>query len=715
MNTLGSYLLQMSCWMAAFWVLYVLVLKKETYFGLNRWFLNAGLVVSLLMPLFPFTYKVYRNSKPLTATLMQVTQGSVAESQSSVDYWLLVYLAGALYFVVRFVVQHLNLYRIRKRSASVSIDSVKIFRIEKETAPFSFFNQIYVSSSLSNDLELNTVVAHEKVHIHERHWADLLLLEVVRTLQWFNPLLQLYRKAMMQNHEYLADSGTLEHGVSERTYRAVLANQMLGIPVVSFANSFTFINSGKRLLMMKKDKSTPVKRLKLLLILPLMAAIVMGFSKPKYVFNDSQSTLSTQSSETTKGKVYNQYGKLMEGVVVSSISNGTSAISNEQGEFELNSISDKDDISAEKNGYIHASTLAGENGLAVLMGGHGTETKANEPIKIKGKVIDESGEALPGASIIVSNTSYGTVSNRQGEFILDAVKPTDNIVVSFVGYETKVSPAKEEMTFKMERNVVSIEVRKEKMAPPPPPPPTSGITIKSKDGKEPLIVIDGEIKKVDLNQMDPNSIEKVEALKDEAATKLYGDKGKNGVILITTKNSKIAPPPPAPSNSLEFRSKEGKTPLIVIDGKISKDDINEIDPNAIQSINVLKDQSAIDKYGVKAKDGVIEISMKKEEARISPEGETFIIVEDMPQYPGGKEALDQYIRDAASKFGLTGKAFVTFTINAKGEVQDAKVVGSTPDQLKAPALKIVKEMQKWKPGMQRGKPVKVSYTVVIEF
>ena len=512
MNTITNYLLQMSCWLAAFWMIYVLLLKKETYFRLNRWFLITGLLFSVVLPLFPFTYKVYRVVQESEVFVVVTSTSTISEPVSKINYWLLAYLLGTVVFTGRLIRQHFQLYRLRKRSASVSIGSLKVFRIERETAPFSFFNHIYVSSKMSNETEFNTVVAHEKVHIHERHWADLLLLEVVRTLQWFNPLLQLYRKAMMQNHEYLADSGTIGLGVSARTYRAVLANQMLGLPVVSFANSFTFFNSSNRILMMKKDKSTPIKRLKILLIVPLMAIIVMGFAKPKYVFNENSSTPPSTTNSITNGKVYDMYGELMEGVEISSISVGTSTVSNEKGEFTLNNVKDKNDILAEKNGYVHSGTLEGENGLVVLLGGHEQQAVSKETIKIKGKVTDQNGEALPGASVIISGSNYGTVTDMNGEFIFDAIKPTDNIVVSFVGYETTISPAKKEMNFKMNRDIVELEIHQEESVPPPPPP----LPPFNDFGGNPLILIDGEISTIDPNSIDPNSIQSISVFKDQS-------------------------------------------------------------------------------------------------------------------------------------------------------------------------------------------------------
>ena len=712
MINIGSYLLQMSCWLAAFWLVYVFLLKKETYFTLNRWFLIAGLMVSVIVPLVPVTYKVYRTVQPLEVFVVENTNIDLAEPVNTINYWLLAYLIGTVFFIGRLLYQHLQLYFIRKRSTSVSVGSAKVYRMKKETAPFSFFNHIYVSSNMSNELELNTIVAHEKVHIVERHWADLLLLEVVRTIQWFNPLIQLYRKAMMQNHEYLADSGTLEFGVSARTYRAVLANQMLGVPVVSFANSFTFRNSTNRILMMKKDKSTPIKRLKFLLILPLMTIIVMGFAKPNYVTENSTNSLSTGETMKIKGKVFDENDKPMNSaaVIISGTTVGT--ITNDNGDFVLANVKPTDEVRASYVGY-DAVILPAENEMTFRL-----KKAESQTIKINGKVTDTNGEPMPGASIIISKTNIGTLSDNNGDFILDGVKPSDNIVVSFVGYETVVSPVKKNMTIEMDREVVQIEVKKSEGVPPPPPPPppAHGVEFRSKNGKTPLIVIDGKISDVDLTTIDPETIERIDVLKDESATVSYGEKGKDGVILITTKEKATStsqtPPPDQP---VAIRSIDGKTPLIVVDGKISDVDINSIDPESIEKIEVIKNEAATAVYGKKGKDGIILVTTKKQTKRISPEGETFVVVEDMPQYPGGKEALDQYIRDAASKVGLTGKAYVTFTINAKGEVQNARIARSTSDQLKKSALEIVNSMPKWKPGMQRGKPVKVSYSIAIEF
>ena len=312
METLGSYLLQMACWLAGFWLVYAAFLKKETFFELNRWFLLIGLVASMVMPLFPVRYDVVREPIDFSTLKIvgQVATAEVSEGFSASDYLIIGYAFGVLFFLLRFVWQIAKLRRLRHHSESVEFGSTQLIKLEKDTAPFSFFRTIYVSKKLCGETELKTVIAHEKVHIDERHWADLLLLEVARALQWFNPLLLIYRKAVMQNHEYLADSGTLRNGVSARTYKAVLANQMLGVPVLQVANGFTLFNPTKRILMMNKDKTTPVKRLKLLWALPVIALLLVSFAKPNYVSGENPSTVANADEKTitVTGKVTDEKG-----------------------------------------------------------------------------------------------------------------------------------------------------------------------------------------------------------------------------------------------------------------------------------------------------------------------------------------------------------------------------------------------------------------------
>ncbi|NLU37855.1 MAG: TonB family protein [Bacteroidales bacterium] len=456
MEAIASYLLQMACWLAAFWLVYVLALRKETFFELNRWFLLVGIMAAFVLPLFPIKYEVVKNTADSTLLLMT---GKLSETstpfEDSISYWYWIYGIGAFIVFARFLHQCIKLLWLIRKSEPIWVNNTRVFKFEGDTAPFSFFNFIFVSKTMDNEAELKTVVAHEKVHINERHWADLLLLEVARTVQWFNPLLLLYRKAIMQNHEYLADYGTLQNGVSAQTYKAVLVNQMLGVPVLKVANGFTLFNPTKRIFMMNKNKTKPAMQLKLLWALPLVALIMVSFAQPNYV--------------------------------------------------------------------------TGENPASAINANQKT-------ITVNGKVTNEEGEPLPGASIVIKNGTLGTISNLQGRFLLEGVKPDDEIAISFVGYGTQVLKAKSELNVSMKKEVFVIGYATNQIAPPPPPPPPMVIN-RNGESKKPLIILDGKPFTNDVSTIKPETIDRVEVLKDESAIATYGDKAKDGVIIITSKKN----------------------------------------------------------------------------------------------------------------------------------------------------------------------------------
>ena len=562
MNAFGNYLLQMGCWLAGFWLIYALVLRNETFFNLNRWFLLSGLVLSLLMPLFPLRYAV--EVAPSNVELMALSEAALTDDpilKSSFPVWKAIYGAGMLFFLIRFLWQYGKLVGARKRGEKMIMGTTQLYRLKSDTAPFSFFSKIYVSNKMSNNTELNAVIAHEKVHIDERHWIDLMVLELVRTVQWFNPLLIMYQKAVKENHEYLADRGTLQSGVSAHTYKALLANRMLGVPVLLIANGFTMFNPTKRIFMMNKNKTMPVKRLKLLWAIPVFAIILTAFAKPEYV--PAQTIM--------------------------------------------------------KDKAINTNTIT-----------------------VKGKVSNDKGEPLHGASVVVAGSNLGTVSGIDGKFILAGVEPDDKIVFSFVGYQTVQLPAQKSLEVQMIRTRTNIEVSGYGNMPgdatPPPPPPPPFLNLRSEDGKNPLILIDRKPFEGDLKTIDINTIEKIEVLKEQSATAMYGKKGENGVVLITTKKQA------SPSND-----------------------------------------------------------------------EVFVVVEEIPQFKGGPMALKSYLEKATAGSDEKGTVRLQFTVETDGSISKIKTVDSPSKALGEKAISILSSMPAWNPGKQRGKPVAVDYSILIEF
>ena len=191
----------------------------------------------------------------------------------------------------------------------------------------------------------------------------------------------------------------------------------------------------------------------------------------------------------------------------------------------------------------------------------------------------------------------------------------------------------------------------------------------------------------------------------------------------STGGDMVPPPPPPPLNA------NGNPPLLVIDGKMSKADLNTISPSDIESVIVLKGESATKKYGDKAKDGVVEITMKKENSidKKVPysdqkvDKDVYVVVEELPEFKGGNGALVQYLGEnfkypqEAVKHNITGSVMVTFVVTAAGKITDVKVETPVNPLLDAEAVRLVSNMPDWKPGMQSGSAVDVNMKMPIEF
>ena len=170
-------------------------------------------------------------------------------------------------------------------------------------------------------------------------------------------------------------------------------------------------------------------------------------------------------------------------------------------------------------------------------------------------------------------------------------------------------------------------------------------------------------------------------------------------IIPITQQMMKPPPPPPPAPKL--------TDLIeIVDDELSIDEELEIDDaeaDVENKSNYNFDYDGAD-WGAEESDG---------------EADIFQVVEDMPQFPGG--SVQKWISKnvkypmIAQENNIQGKVFVQFVIEKEGSVSDVKVARSVDPSLDKEAIRVVKAMPKWKPGKQRGKPVRVSYTVPINF
>ena len=239
---------------------------------------------------------------------------------------------------------------------------------------------------------------------------------------------------------------------------------------------------------------------------------------------------------------------------------------------------------------------------------------------------------VPGVAVVIKGSAVGTVTDPEGKFVIKAEKG-DVLNFLMVGYKTfeyKVEKTENNLVIVLQPDDV-VAVGSEKME--DLDNNLQVIGVRTADGKQPLYIVDGvEMKdENELKKIDKNIIESISVLKNASATAVYGDKGKDGVVIITTKKGTNVRVEGVQGNLVGINSdvkeselslrgvSEGTKPLIVLDGEVKGKDfeLNTIKPDEIESISVLKGNSAVQLYGDDAKDGAILITMKKVKIIIS--------------------------------------------------------------------------------------------------
>jgi TonB family protein len=701
--------------------------------------------------------------------------------ETTIPFYWWFYLAGILFFVFRLVRQTWMVIQKLKKTGYVKNGPVKLVRTHEYAASFSFFSFVFVNPS-TTDVEMKEIVNHESGHIQQRHWFDLLLVELLCMLQWFNPFVWVYSRLVRQNHEYLADQMALQRTSDPAIYHATLLNQMLGAPVISLANSFSYSLNKKRFKMMKKTIESPFRKLKVLLVLPLVAFVFYAFAKPEYVtpINDQTDNpvIQVNADKEVKGQVIRKSdGKPWPGtsVIVKGTTMGT--MSDPDGNFTLVNVPENAELFFSFVGmktvvekavfdqpmkiYMEVSTIGLEQITVVgymkpppppppapKSGSYGFNDPKNPPLCYVDGVLTEKSKFD-----IILNEGVESVTVWKGkEALAKFGKKGENGAIEVV--------TKKFTTTSDSKSKAAPTVTFNPPPPPPPPPPAQAKNVdevlNTNSKNPPYVILDGvPLPDGKMDQVKPDDIQSISVLKDKSATAIYGEKGKNGVILITSKKK-----------GFQIRTDGIKPdPIYLVDGvEVSSAEVKNIDPNRIESINVLKGDNAVKNFGEKGRDGVIMINLKgstkvdTSKIRIGfpldqkigfksaigtnpgepkdlddvkvigygiqkPQGEkeVFVVVEEMPEFPGGSKALRSFLAQKimypveAQKEKIQGKVFVNFIVGSFGQVTNAKIVKSVHPSLDAEALRVVGLLPAWKPGKQRGQAVDVSYTVPIEF
>ena len=583
-----AYIFKSSLSLVILFGLYWFILRKEKLFAFNRFFLILSVVLSLVVPVIsiPVNFKVTPKPENIISAFNYVMPDISSEEKiishdvnsnplnagnkpspfDISEILLALYISGVILFLMRFLRNLFMILHKVKLHEKISFEGYRIILTNDKTGPYCFFSFIFLNKEEYMNGRIDTeLLNHELEHVKQSHTIDIMLIELVKTFYWFNPVHVLYDRAIRINHEYLADNGVISDNSDIKSYADKLLTFIMGsskIPLTSGSHhSFT----KQRLLMMTKSGSGSFiygARIALTLFLVTVFLLLLSFKEA----NQQASELTAAEPEAAMAL------NIVRGMV----------------------INENDKPFAGKNS---ADKVYGKNKQDVNV--------------VKGIVVNEEGTPIQGATVIISGIPSGVITDTSGHFTIGNVTEDAHLIISSDGYISKyLVPA-----FSSE---MKVEMFLDKES-------SKSLLIRDsfKNGPYPLIIVDGVESDKRFNELDMNEIIKGIAFLDgKNAPRIYGEKGRNGVIIISTKKNaeeliEFKPPEMADKSSIRFRRRDGSisNTLIIIDGVVSEkqgeEGLKEINPRDILSISVLK---STDKYGEKGKDGVILITTRKNQS-----------------------------------------------------------------------------------------------------
>jgi magnesium-transporting ATPase (P-type) len=234
------YLLEANLYLAVFYALYYLFLSNDTHYALSRIYLLATSVLSFIIPLLQLGFLKPAEPQliPLTlitplhpTTISNNTIPIEATNFTWQDGLIGAYLLGTAVLFVIFSIKIYQLFRLT-RVANTQVDrSYKLIYVNDSNTAFSFFNFLFIGTKVSGT---DTIIQHELVHIRQKHSADIIFIELLKIVNWFNPFIYLLQASLKTLHEYIADEQTATEGNDVIAYSTFLVNNAYGIGAFIF-------------------------------------------------------------------------------------------------------------------------------------------------------------------------------------------------------------------------------------------------------------------------------------------------------------------------------------------------------------------------------------------------------------------------------------------------------------------------------------------------
>ena len=294
--------------LALFYMFYRLLLSKETFHRFNRIMLLSTAALSFVLPLCVITFKEVVVVPAMSASSETIV-GEIADTvaivpEVSEPIWPVIlcslFALGALAVLIHVVISIIGIRRIIRSGSRQALESGETLIItETDTAPFSWMKYIVISRE-DYESGYSQILTHEKAHIALRHSWDILFVDMITALQWFNPAIWMLKADLRALHEFEADDAVLRSGANIKEYQYLLIRKAVSKSGYSVANSFNHSTLKARITMMLNKKSSRMSAWKALYVIPLVGISLAATAETKvdYIYEKPE-----VQSDTTGHKV----------------------------------------------------------------------------------------------------------------------------------------------------------------------------------------------------------------------------------------------------------------------------------------------------------------------------------------------------------------------------------------------------------------------------
>ena len=605
------YDLKVAVLLAIFYMFYRLMLARETFHRVNRLVLLATAIASFVLPLCVITlHETVTMEMDMSLLATDVANDATAyeaASEPATPWWQILlptlFIIGMVATLAHTLMSLFRIIRMIRHSEQHPQDDGTIICVSAnaKVAPFSWMHYI-VMNRADYEAHDNAILTHERGHIRLRHSWDLILVDTLTSLQWFNPAMWMLRSDLRAIHEYEADAAVLSQGINAHQYQYLLITKAASIGGYSLANGISHSTLKNRINMMLHTQSPRQRYLKLLALVPIVAVAL------------------AVNAEKVTDVVYTN----AEAPSEESLTNEIVATAEPQpAEPEAVMADDNKKFIAE--GAVYDLGEANDDGIY--------------------QISPDKATPIVGAVVQIVGSKKGVVTGKDGKFKIE-VSEGDDLQISYVGYETTkialnkaysdkgnqymVGLLKEGRSSKANANGVFDVVDEMPQFPGGASKLFEFIAQNVKYPKEAGSISEAKVVKSVNPLLDAEALRVINAMPNWTPGKQRGEAVR---VKYTVPVSFHLQGDKAPVTQYEANlnydgdgkkklsevvvvaygpNKEAK-PLVYVDGKeIPFEDINKVDPKTIEQMNIVKDKVAIKKYGEKAKDGVILITTKKQ-------------------------------------------------------------------------------------------------------